>query len=581
MRKAIFILIILILSQFNILAQRYGVTQVTIGDAILSGRLFIIGVGINDYPHTPLRNCIKDTRMMVEHISELYKSHPKCNEELNNFESSIFINELYDAQATNENIKKAFENFALKARPNDYFFFIFNGMSDLKILDESENSVKQTVMLFWNSELPLSTLSRWIELIPCNDQMIITEAGHGKNYGFELIASLSPKEYAYIVDNPRNRIIVTTSGLGVDAFNCNGLWIDHGPLNWIMNQSNNIFNAFYSGVYGKKKDSLCKQNKLCDTCYLEYDLIGKELECNINPVFNPNAPYVKIFYEKEFLAILSNYLQDSRSRGVKTLYVAPPEKTEPDVSENYAVVIGINEYEGKETWKNLSNPLNDAVAVADILEKQFGYKTIRLDNAEKNDVLNELLRMKSLMNEQDNFLLFVAGHGYYDEEFSDGFIVTKDSRALDDDPLKDSYLDFASLQKLIDNMPANNIFVIFDICFGGTFGITSRDLDYIDYSEELADISIEELEKRKLEKGYKSRIYLASGEKEVPDYWNNSLNHSPFADKLIKILSSEQSYYTPGYIHQKLELNITEPLLKEFGNHDTRGEFFMIHVQAE
>lgn len=240
------------------------------------------------------------------------------------------------------------------------------------------------------------------------------------------------------------------------------------------------------------------------------------------------------------------------------------------------MIIGINEYEGKESWGNLRNPLNDARAVADLLDIRYGYTTSFLENATKNEILDELLRIKGILGEKDNFLFFIAGHGYYDNEYSDGYIVAKDTKALQEDKHKSTYIDFASLQKLIGNMPANNIFLIFDVCFGGTFGSTNENLSYTAYDEELSDISIEALAIRKTDQGYKSRIYLASGEKQVPDYWNNSSNHSPFADKLIKILSSDQPYITPGYIQKKLELNITEPVLKEFRNHNVKGEFFLI-----
>ena len=39
-----------------------------------------------------------------------------------------------------------------------------------------------------------------------------------------------------------------------------------------------------------------------------------------------------------------------------------------------------------------------------------------------------------------------------------------------------------------------------------------------------------------------SKIFLASGEAEVTDYWNNSLNDSPFANKLIDYLKNEKEF---------------------------------------
>jgi hypothetical protein len=547
------------------------------GNAILNGRLFVLGVGINDDKQTmQLQNCEKDTRMVAEHIVSLYKMHPKCDSLLENYDYSVHSWGLYGAMATSDNIKSVLEEFALKARPEDYFFFIFNGMSDLLPREAKDGELKETYLFVYEETLKITTLARWLELIPCNNQMIITESGYGKNFGYELIAELSPKEYAYLVDNPRNRIIVTTSGAGVDAFPCRDNFVQHGPLNYFLLNSTNIFNEFFIGKRETCLDSGNIKFGICDTCFLKYDLARMEIKCNVRNYIKQNELYSLVLYEREFLTILRNYLKDSQSRGVQSLVTGKTIAEKKSTSRNIALIIGINEYEGKPSWKELKNPVNDATTIAGLLKDKYGYTTSYLENATKNEILDELLRIKSELGEKDNFLCFIAGHGYYDEEYSDGYIVAKDTRSLNDDKHKSTYIDFASLQKLIGNMPANNIFLIFDVCFGGTFGSTYEDLDYTAYDTELADITIENLARRKTEHGYKSRIYLASGEREVPDFWNNSLEHSPFADKLIKILMSDEAYLTPGYIKQKLELNITEPVLKQFRNHDPKGDFFLI-----
>lgn len=53
------------------------------------------------------------------------------------------------------------------------------------------------------------------------------------------------------------------------------------------------------------------------------------------------------------------------------------------------------------------------------------------------------------------------------------------------------------------------------------------------------------------------------------------LNHSPFADKLIKSLNSETDFINPSKIYSALEGNITQPFLKQFGKHDERGDFLL------
>jgi len=580
MKKLVLLLLFLAFS-FSHLSAGWEVRRDT--SAALSGRLFILGVGINDdgISMMQLENCENDTRMVVEHIISLYKSHPKCDEKFNDFNSSITSNVLTGEMASDENIKAIYESYALKSKPDDYFFFVFNGMTELLPQGDDKERVEETHFFFYRSIIPVSTLARWLELIPCNNQMIITEAGYGKSFTYELIAALSPKEYAFIVDNPRNRVVVTTSGVGFDDFQCNGAMVGHGPLNWFLLNSNYIFSTFFKEQKTSCLDSKRIKYALCDTCLLEFDLAKTEMECNFRSTYTMGELYAKITYEKELLGFLSKYLMNSQSRGVQTLSYADQATVLEDQPKQHALVIGINEYDGKGSWQDLRNPLNDAKSVANILETNYGYTTSLLQNATKNEILDELLRIRGIVGEKDNFLFFIAGHGYYDVEYSDGYIVAKDTKSLEDDKHKSSYIDFASLQKLIGNMRANNIFLIFDVCFGGTFGSTYEDLSYTSYDKEISDISIGTLAMRKTENGYKSRIYLASGDKEVPDHWNNSSNHSPFADKLIKILSSDEAYLTPGYIYKKLELNITEPVFKAFTDHDVKGEFFLIQTASK
>ena len=87
----------------------------------------------------------------------------------------------------------------------------------------------------------------------------------------------------------------------------------------------------------------------------------------------------------------------------------------------------------------------------------------------------------------------------------------------------------------------------------------------------------EALKVRHIEKKDKniSRIVLASGQYEVFDYWNPNDNHSPFANKLINALNSENDFISPGRIFSYVQGNATTPILKKFGKHEPRGDFLL------
>ncbi len=70
-----------------------------------------------------------------------------------------------------------------------------------------------------------------------------------------------------------------------------------------------------------------------------------------------------------------------------------------------------------------------------------------------------------------------------------------------------------------------------------------------------------------------SRILLASGTHEVTDFWNNSLDHYPFASKLIKALEDEKEFISPGKIYSYVRGNATKLILKKFRKYETTDDF--------
>jgi len=587
-----------------------------------SGRVFILSIGINTSSlHNQLQNCVSDAIMVSDSIScnyiaglfeldklidngsindrEQYTYTYYSSGDLDYYKDSILYSEgnlpdevtdtvkliyqrlkqwnklqdigiyqylVLEENATNENIKKCIEDIAREATPEDYFFLYFAGFTYRIELDDK--STETALILYSNSQtfdekdyLLLPLLNRWLEAINCKWQMIITEAGYGNEFGYDLVASLSPAEFAYISENERERIVLTTSGLGYDSFwlsskNGRSIECEHGPLSYYFANTKKMFRVSYSSIM------------------LEPNLFAiTESTESIDTLSDRFYNYSRIFYEKELLSFLKRYLvKNPGSRGTGSYYY---DEANPDtsVSKKIALVIGTNKYQGKPSWKDLANPINDATSISKLLKNKFGYDVILLQNVTKDSILTTLINNKRAMSNKDEFILFIAGHGYFDHNLGDGFIVTMDSKTIEDDEFKNSYLQFAPLNKLLDGFPSEKIFVILDICFGGSFGNINKDINYIDYSDELADISIAELQERK--KDNKSRVFLASGMAEVPDYWNKSSDHSPFANKLIKILEDDEPYLTPGYIYKKLERNITEPMLKEFGSNDPKGEFFL------
>jgi len=240
--------------------------------------------------------------------------------------------------------------------------------------------------------------------------------------------------------------------------------------------------------------------------------------------------------------------------------------------KDYAVLFATDVYKA---WPDLSNPINDAKTIAKELEDHYGFEVEIVTNNTTDDILIKLREYatKSYMD-NDQLLIFFAGHGQFDEIYNTGYVVGTNSKK--DDVAKTSYLSHSVLRDVIDNIPSKHIFLTMDVCFGGTFDRAiamagSRGGDAI-YDE----ISQEEFIQRKLK--FKTRKYLTSGGKEyVPD--GRPGMHSPFARKFIEALRSyggEDKILTLHEILNYVARINPEPRFDEFGQNEPGSDFVFV-----
>jgi hypothetical protein len=175
----------------------------------------------------------------------------------------------------------------------------------------------------------------------------------------------------------------------------------------------------------------------------------------------------------------------------------------------------------------------------------------------------------------DQLFIFIAGHGFYDETFKEGFVVTRES--LPDDPGRNSYLRHSVLRSTINNNPCPHIFLVMDVCFGGTFddNVATRAMD----DETYRAPSQSEIIMRKLK--FKTRKYLTSGGKE---YVSDGIvgKHSPFAKQFIEALEKGMGgdgILTISEMMTYVEVLKTAPQYGKFGN-DQLGSDFVFVVEG-
>ncbi len=543
----------------------------------VKANVYVISIGINNYkaPFASLKNAVNDAQMLANKIrldNNAQAQFEQSTEQINSIRSlhgikptvnlnyqvdSVYTYLILDEKASIENIKNAFRDVASKARTEDYFIFYFGGFS-------REISLSETVIVpFMQDPFPrieddpfalptdkvisLKTIALLMEQIACDKQLVISEAGDGSSFARNLIASFFESNPLLSAGTSRNRIILTTTSFGWDQLRCKDSTYNNAPLAHYLLQSSNILDVFHKNYT------------------FQYELMGQDIAC-----FNQKK-YIACYVEKEYQKMFIPPVKIA-SRGIDVQEEETVEKDE-HAPKTFALVIGTNTYGRQSDWKNLKNPINDANAVAELLERKYGAEVKMLYDEPKDSVFFNIVKLKNEMQENDKFILFIAGHGYFSKELTDGFLVMNNSKAINKDTYLESYMQMASLNRLIDNIPAKNVFVIFDVCFGATFDLNAQDIDPNRYQNTDLDISIAEFIDRQNEKT--SRIFLASGRYEVPDYWSNSLNHSPFADKLINFLSSEDVFVSPGKLMTIMEGNATAPILKQFGKHQAGADFLL------
>ncbi len=240
-------------------------------------------------------------------------------------------------------------------------------------------------------------------------------------------------------------------------------------------------------------------------------------------------------------------------------------------STTYALMFATNVYD---YYSDLINPVLDAQTIAAELEESYGVISEVVLNPTLSETASVIRKFATQRYKpEDNLMIFFAGHGVYDEVFREGYVISRDSRA--DDMGKTSYLSHSNLRTMINNIGCSHIFLVMDVCFGGTFDPLLSS-SHRGVSAEYAEISTQEFVERKLK--YKTRLYLTSGGKEyVPD--GRPGFHSPFARRLIESLryyGGSDGVLTTSEILQFVEKVNPQPRFGEFGDNEPGSDFILV-----
>lgn len=259
------------------------------------------------------------------------------------------------------------------------------------------------------------------------------------------------------------------------------------------------------------------------------------------------------------------------------------------LGEKYALIIGIEAYDSSAVWKPLTTPRSDALAVADLLRKAYGFKTdlelagkqkhsLVLLDARLQDVTSALTLLRQRLTENDSLLIYYAGHGQRLEDNKVAYWIPKDGKPDD----QFTWLSAGQLISELKRMNARSVLVVSDSCFSGAM------------TREPADLSAFSDDRRRalLKAGSKkSRVFISSGGTEpvLDAGCREDAAHSVFACAFLNALAkADQSIFSSGELHHMYLLPLVsgraqqQPERKEIADSGHEGgEFVFSKAEAQ
>ena len=127
----------------------------------------------------------------------------------------------------------------------------------------------------------------------------------------------------------------------------------------------------------------------------------------------------------------------------------------------HALVIGNNAYTD---MSPLKTAVNDATAIADLLRTTYGFTVTLLTNATREDIIAALDQLRATLTEQDNLLIYYAGHGILDTSEERGYWLPVNAQQGS----RIQWVSNTTISDALKAMAAKHILVVADSCYSGT-----------------------------------------------------------------------------------------------------------------
>jgi tetratricopeptide (TPR) repeat protein len=208
-------------------------------------------------------------------------------------------------------------------------------------------------------------------------------------------------------------------------------------------------------------------------------------------------------------------VQSLAAQGTRGITPASDANLSAQLGSYHALLIAVQNYSDPAV-PPLDNPVRDARALRDVLVSRYRFDAKDVDLLEsptRETILSKLYELSERLGDNDNLLIFFAGHGYWDERGEQGYWLPADARRSNNA----HWISNSTIGDELKRIGARHVLVVSDACFsGGIFRM--RDFGSAD-TPSLARLY-----------QHRSRKAMTSGSREiVPD-------RSQFLKYLVKAL---------------------------------------------
>ena len=247
--------------------------------------------------------------------------------------------------------------------------------------------------------------------------------------------------------------------------------------------------------------------------------------------------------------IMPRLRQPSASPTLEVKTLADAKKLEMDdlnFGKFYALIIANQNYDQID---DLKTPHSDALRAKQILEEQYGFQVTVVLDADSGTVMRKINDFSSALGEEDNLLIFYAGHGsrIQSGDYEAGYWLPVDANPPPEDTF---WVSNEFVTRHLARIKAKRVLVVSDSCYAGLLSSAPSFLFMGDNPNFSMDYVRYKFPKR-------SRLLISSGG-DQPVLDNADNGNSIFAKAFLDVLESAEGVLTGPELFLRIRRIVSE-----------------------